>query len=211
MPSKWRTIESLVHKNSRALHGTLFLFGTDGYGFQKPRVQMVRGYGFHTITGETWMVPEKLGLLRSGLRSLVKSAIWLRSGLRFQVKSAGRFRSGLYSTFSFPIRDISHAFNVRHAFTATYQLFYISTSTVSPAAASCADCTSWRYWLLRLSCCATTTALYFWNSGRHPWLNFRNIICSTLNGLMLARKVSIKNDSEEKLCCAWHLVASTPW
>ena len=33
--------------------------------------------------------PEKLGLLRSGLRSLVKSAVWLRSGLRFQVKSGG--------------------------------------------------------------------------------------------------------------------------
>ena len=34
------------------------------------------------------MVPEKLGLLRSGLRFLVKSAVWLRSGLRFQVKGA---------------------------------------------------------------------------------------------------------------------------
>ena len=33
------------------------------------------------------MVPEKLGLLRSGLRSLVKPAVWLRSGLRFQVNS----------------------------------------------------------------------------------------------------------------------------
>ena len=39
--------------------------------------------------------------------------------------------------------DISLAFNFRHAFIATYKLFYISTSTVSPAAASCADCTSW--------------------------------------------------------------------
>ena len=39
------------------------------------------------------MVPETLGLLRSGLRSLVKSAVWLRYGLRFQVKFAGRFRS----------------------------------------------------------------------------------------------------------------------
>ena len=30
--------------NTRTLHGTLFLFCTDGYGFQEPRVQMVRGY-----------------------------------------------------------------------------------------------------------------------------------------------------------------------
>ena len=74
------------------------------------------------------MVPEELGLLRSGLRSLVKSA--------------GRFRSGLHSTSFVPNCDISHAFNFRHAFTATNKLFYISTSTVSPAAASCADCTS---------------------------------------------------------------------
>ena len=35
--------------NIRALHGTLFLFGTYGYGFQEPRVRMVRGYGFHII------------------------------------------------------------------------------------------------------------------------------------------------------------------
>ena len=120
MHKKWRTIKLLVHENSRALHGTLFLFGTDGYGFQEPRVQMVRGYGFHLIAVGTWMVPEKLGLLRSDLRSLVKSAVWLRSGLRFQVKSAGRFRSGLHSTYFFPNCDISHAFNFRHAFTATY-------------------------------------------------------------------------------------------
>ena len=134
------------------------LFGTDGDGFQEPRVQMVRGYGFHIITVGTWMVPEKLGLLRSGLRSLVKSAVWLRSGLRFQVKSAGRFRSGLHSTYFFPKYDISHAFNFRHAFTATYQHFYISTSTISPAAAPCADCTSWRHWL-RLSRCAAVLLL----------------------------------------------------
>ena len=55
----------------RALHGTLFLFGTDGYGFQEPRVQMVRGYGLHIIAVGAWMVSEKLGLLRSDLRSLV--------------------------------------------------------------------------------------------------------------------------------------------
>ena len=88
------------------------------------------------------MAPEKLGLLRSGLRSLVKSAVWLRCGLRFQVKSAGRFRSGLQSTSFVPNCDIIHAFNFRHAFAATYKLFYISTSTVSPAAASSADFTS---------------------------------------------------------------------
>ena len=70
----------------RALHGTLFLFGTDGYGSAEPRVQMVRGYGFHIIVVGAWMVPERLGLLRSGLRSLVKSAVWLGSGLRFQVR-----------------------------------------------------------------------------------------------------------------------------
>ena len=148
-------------KISGALHGTLFLFGTDGYGFQEPRVQMVRGYGYHIVAAGTWMVPEKLGVLPSGLRSMVKSAVWVRSGLRFQVKSAGRFRSGLPSTSFFPNYDISHAFNFRHAFTVTYQLFYISTSTVSPAAASCAGCTSsWRHWL-RLSCCVAMTALYF--------------------------------------------------
>ena len=129
----------------RALHGSLFWFCTDGYGFQEPRVQMVRGYGFHIIAVGARMVPEKLGLLRSGLRFLVKSAVWLRSGLRFQVKSAGWFRSGLHSTSFVPNCDISHAFNFRHAFTATNKLFYISTSTVSPAAASCADCTSWRH------------------------------------------------------------------
>ena len=144
----------------RALHGSLFWFCTDGYGFQEPRVRMVRGYGFHIFAVGARMVPEKLGLLRSGLRFLVKSAVWLRSGLRFQVKSAGRFRSGLHSTYFVPNGDISHAFNFRHAFTATNKLFYISTSTVSPAAASCANCTSWRHWL-RLSCCAAMTALYF--------------------------------------------------
>ena len=143
----------------RDLHGTLFLFGTDAYCFQEPRVQMVRCYGFHTIAVRAWMVREKLGLLRSGLRSLVKSAVWLRCGSQFQVMSAGRFRSGLLSTSLCPNCDISHAFNFRHAFTAAYKLFYISTSTVSPAAASCADCTSWRHWL-RLSCCAAMTALY---------------------------------------------------
>ena len=144
----------------RALHGSLFLFCTDGCGLQEPRVQMVRGYGFHIIAVGARMVPEKLGLLRSGLRFLVKSVVWLRCGLRFQVKSAGRFRSGLHSTSFVPNCDISHAFNFRHTFTATNKLFYISTSTVSPAAASCADCTSWRHWL-RLSCCAALTALYF--------------------------------------------------
>ena len=125
--------------------------GTNGLRF---------GYGFHIIAVGAWIVPEKLGLLRSGLRSLVKSVVWLRCGLRFQVKSAGRFRSGLRSTYFVPNCDISHAFNFRHAFTATYKLFYISTSTVSPAAASCADCTFWKHWL-RLSCCAAMTALYF--------------------------------------------------
>ena len=144
----------------RAFHRSLFWFCTDGYGFQEPRVQMVCGYGFHIIAVGAWMVPEKLGLLRSGLRSLVKSSVWLRCGLRFQVKSAGRFRSGLQSTSFVPNCDIFHAFKFRYAFTATYKLFYISTSTVSPAAASCADCTSWRHWL-RLSCCVAMTALYF--------------------------------------------------
>ena len=81
----------------RALHGSRFWLCTDGYGFQEPRVQMFCGYGFHIIAVGAWMVPEKLGLLRSGLRSLVKSSVWLRCGLRFQVKSAGRFRSGLQS------------------------------------------------------------------------------------------------------------------
>ena len=136
------SVDERMSINFRALHGKLFLFGTDGYGFQEPRVQMVRGYGFHIIAVGTWMVPETLGLLRSGLQSLVKSAVWLRSGLRFQVKSAVWFRSGLHSTYFFPNCDISHAFNFGHAFTATYQLFYISTSTVSPAAVSCADFTS---------------------------------------------------------------------
>ena len=137
----------------------LVLYRWLSYGFQEPRVQMVRGYGFHIIAVGAWMVPEKLGLLPSGLRSLVKSAVWLRCGLRFQVKSAGRFRSGLHSTSFVPNCDISHAF-FRHAFTATYKLFYISTSAASPAAASCADCTFWTHWL-RLSCCAAMTALYF--------------------------------------------------
>ena len=150
----------MLPRFSRALHGSLFWFCTDGYGFQEPRVQMLRGYGFDIIAIGAQMVPEKLGLLRSGLRSLVKSAVWLRCCLRFQVKSAGRFRSGLHSTSFVPNCDISHAFNFRHAFTSTNKLFYISTSTVSPAAASCADCTSWRHWL-RLSCCAAMTALYF--------------------------------------------------
>ena len=59
-----------------------FLFGTDGHGSQEPRVKMVRGYGFHIIAVGTWAVPEKLGLLQSGLRSLVESAVWLQSGLR---------------------------------------------------------------------------------------------------------------------------------
>ena len=54
---------------SRALHGSLFWFCTDGYGFQEPRVQMVRGYGFHIIAVGARMVPEKLGLLRSGYGS----------------------------------------------------------------------------------------------------------------------------------------------
>ena len=147
-------------QNTRALHGSLFWFCTDGYGFQEPRVQMVRDYGFHIIAVGAWTVPEKLGLLPSGLRSLVKSAVWLRCGLRFQVKSAGRFRSGLHSTYFVQNCDISHAFNFRDAVTATYKLFYIFTSTVSPSAASCADCTFWRHWL-RLSCCAAMTALYF--------------------------------------------------
>ena len=31
---------------------TLFLFGTDGYGLQEPRVQLVRGYGFYIIAVE---------------------------------------------------------------------------------------------------------------------------------------------------------------
>ena len=54
---------------SRALHGSLFWFCTDCYGFQEPRVQMVRGYGFHIIAVGARMVPEKLGLLRSGYGS----------------------------------------------------------------------------------------------------------------------------------------------
>ena len=39
-------------KKSGTLNGTLFLFGADGCGFQEPRVQMVRGYGFHIIAVE---------------------------------------------------------------------------------------------------------------------------------------------------------------
>ena len=46
---------------------------------------------------------------------------------------------------------------------------------------------------------------------KHPWFNFRNTICSAFNGPMLARKVSIKNYSEEKLRSASQLIASTPW
>ena len=76
-----------VAENCRALHGSLFWFCTDGNGFQEPRVQIVRDYGFHIIAVGARMVPEKLGLLRSGLRSLVKSTVWLRCGLRFQVLS----------------------------------------------------------------------------------------------------------------------------
>ena len=88
------------------------------------------------------MVPEKLGLLRSGLRSLVKCAIWLGSGLRFQVKSAGRFRSGLHSTSFFPNCDISHAFNFRqHSPLRTNSSMFLHPSTVSLAAASCPNCT----------------------------------------------------------------------
>ena len=154
------SLSPFAPKNFRALHGSLFWFCTNGYGFQEPRVQMVRCYGFHIIAVGARMVPGKLGLLRSGLRSLVKSAVWLRCGLRFQVKSAGRFRSGFHSASLVPNCGISHAFNFRHAFTATNKLCYTSTSTVSPAAASCADCTSWRHWL-RLSCCTAMTALYF--------------------------------------------------
>ena len=37
---------------TRALHDTLSLFGTDSNGFQEPRVQMVRSYGFHIIAVE---------------------------------------------------------------------------------------------------------------------------------------------------------------
>ena len=65
-------------------------------------------------------------------------------------------------TFFLPIYDISHAFNFSHAFTASYLLFYDSTSTVSPGVASCANCTSWRHWL-RLSYCAAMTALVLLN------------------------------------------------
>ena len=117
-------------KKVRALHRSLFWFCTDGYGFQEPQVQMLRGYGFHIIAVGAWIVPEKLGLLRSGLRSLVKSAVWLRCGLRFQVKSAGWFRSGLHSTYFVPNCDISHAFNFRQAFIATYKLFKFVLSRV---------------------------------------------------------------------------------
>ena len=87
----------------------------------------------------------------------------LWSGLRFLVKSAGRFRSGLHSTtYFFPNCEISHAFSFfRHAFTASYLVFYISTSIVSSTTASCCvDCPSWTHWL-RLSCCAAMAALYF--------------------------------------------------
>ena len=140
----------------RALHGSLFGFCTDGYGFQEPRVQMVRGYGFHIIAVGAWIVHINSVCcgpvygpwlsLRFGYGPvygpwLRKSAVWLRCGLRFQVKPAGRFRSGLHSTYFVPNCDISYAFNFRHAFTATYKRFHISTSTVSPAAASCVDCT----------------------------------------------------------------------
>ena len=114
----------------RALHGTLFLFGTDGYGFQEPRVQMVRGYGFHIIAVGTWTVPGKLGLFCGPVYGPWLS---LRFGYgpvydSFQVKSAGRFRSGLHSTSFFPNCDIFHAFNFRHAcihrFVPTLLLYY---------------------------------------------------------------------------------------
>ena len=90
-------------------------------------------------------------------------------------KPAGRFRSGLHSTSFLPNCDISHAFNFRHAFTATHQLFYISTSTVSPAAAL----------LCRLHILEALAASFLLRSNgtfepRHPWFNFRNTICSTL-------------------------------
>ena len=115
---------------------------------------------------------EKLGLL-----SLVMFAVWLRSGLRFQVKSAGRFRSGLHSTSFFPNFDIFHAFNFRHAFTATYQLFYNVYIHRLPSS---------RLWY-RLRILEALAASFF--------------LCSDgvvlLNGLMLARKVPIKNDSED--------------
>ena len=51
--------------------------------------KLVCGYGLHIIAVGAWMVSEKLGLLRSSLWSLVKSAVSLRCGLQFKVKSAG--------------------------------------------------------------------------------------------------------------------------
>ena len=102
------------------------------YGYKR----FVRGYGFDIIAGGTWTVLEKLGLLRSYLRSLVKSAVWLRSGLRFQVKSAGRLQSGLHSTSFFPNCDIiSHTFNFRHAMHSplrTNSSVFLHSSSPSP-------------------------------------------------------------------------------
>ena len=56
MPTKWRTISLWVHKIPGLFMVHFFLFGTDGYDFQEPRVQMVRGYGFHVIiaVGNGW-------------------------------------------------------------------------------------------------------------------------------------------------------------
>ena len=138
-----------------------FLFGTDSYGLQEPRLlQMVRGcYGFHIIAVENgrfrrnsvccgpvygpWLS------LRFGYGPVYDSRLSLRVGsgpVCTQHISSRTATSPMPSTLGMhsPLR----------------QRFYISTSTVSPAAASCSDCTSWRHWL-RLSCCAAMTALYF--------------------------------------------------
>ena len=143
---------------NRALHCTLFLFGTDGYGFREPQVQMFRCYGLYMITVENGRFRKNSvccgpiygswSSLRFGYGPVYDSRLSLRVGF-----------GPVYTQHFFQNCDISHAFNFRYAFTASYQLFYISTSAVSPAAASCADCTSWTHWF-RISCCVAMMALY---------------------------------------------------
>ena len=94
-------LRSILLQYAGAPIATCVLFGTDGYGFQEPRVQMVRGYGFHIISrlkmdgsGEN-----RFAAVRFTIPGQVCGLI--TSGLRFQDKSAGQFRSCLHSTFFF--------------------------------------------------------------------------------------------------------------
>ena len=129
-PNKWRTIKSVVHKIPGLFTVHFFCSVQMVMVSRNPRVQMVHGYGFHIIAVENELFRRNSvcrGLVHGSC--MVKSAVWLRSGLRFQVKSAGWFRSGLHSThLSFRSAGISHTFNFRHVFTASYQIFYTLTS-----------------------------------------------------------------------------------